>query len=74
VLRQVDALLGPGSHADELRAVAASNAITAKNMTWRTATRRFADALFGRFGVLVLDADDPALEAAVLRATCARNC
>lgn len=60
VLDQVDALLGPGTHADELRRLLRECYQPQNDLA--TATRRFADALFGRFGVLVLDADDPALK------------
>lgn len=60
VLDQVDALLGPGSHADELRALL--RRCYRPDHTLAQATRLFADALFGRFGVLVLGADEPALK------------
>lgn len=60
VLDQVDALLGPGTHADELRALLRRCYRPEHDLA--TATRRFADALFGRFGVLVLDADDAGLK------------
>lgn len=60
VLCQVDGLLGPGSHADELRALL--QRCYRPEYTLAHATRLFADALFGRFGVVVLDADEPALK------------
>ncbi len=60
VLDEVDALLGPGTNADELRQLLRRCYRLEYDLA--TATRLFADALFGRFGVLVLDADDPALK------------
>lgn len=60
VLRQAGELLGPGSHADELRALL--HRCYREDHDLARATRLFADALFGRFGVLVLDADDPRLK------------
>lgn len=61
-LDAVDALLGPGSHADELRSLLRSCYRPEHSLA--TATRLFVDALFGRFGLVVLDADEPALKAA----------
>ncbi|MBP8823736.1 MAG: bacillithiol biosynthesis cysteine-adding enzyme BshC [Flavobacteriales bacterium] len=60
VLDQVDTLLGPGTHADDLRQLLRRCYRPEHDLA--RATRLFADALFGRFGVLVLDADDPALK------------
>ncbi|MBS1546548.1 MAG: bacillithiol biosynthesis cysteine-adding enzyme BshC [Bacteroidetes bacterium] len=60
VLDQVDSLLGPGSHADAMRALLRRCYRPEHDLA--TATRCFVDALFGRFGVLVLDADDPQLK------------
>ena len=60
VLDQVDALLGPGIHADEMRKLLRGCYRPEHDLA--TATRCFVDALFGRFGVLVLDADDPQLK------------
>lgn len=61
VLDQVDALLGPGSHADEMRALL--RRCYRPEFDLAKATRLFVDALFGRFGILILDADDRALKA-----------
>lgn len=60
VLEQVDPLLGMGSHADELRALL--HRCYRPEHDLATATRLFVDALFGRFGVVVIDGDDPALK------------
>lgn len=60
VLREVDALLGLGSRADEARALL--HRCYRPEHTLAQATRLFVDALFGRFGVVVIDGDDPALK------------
>ncbi|MCC6840209.1 MAG: bacillithiol biosynthesis cysteine-adding enzyme BshC [Flavobacteriales bacterium] len=60
VLDQVDALLGPGTHADELRALLRRCYRPEHDLA--TATRLFVDALFGRFGVVVVDGDDATLK------------
>ncbi len=60
VLDEVDALLGPGSNADELRALL--RRCYRPELDLATATRLFTDALFGRFGILILDGDDPQLK------------
>ncbi len=60
VLDQVDPLLGQGSHADELRGLLRDCYRPDRDLA--DATRRFVSALFGRFGVVVLDGDDPALK------------
>lgn len=60
VLAQVDVLLGPGTHADELRRVLHHCYRPEHDLA--TATRLFIDHFFGRFGVLVLDGDDPVLK------------
>ena len=60
VLDEVDALLGPGSYADEMRALLRRCYRPEHDLT--QATRLFVDALFGRFGVIVLDGDDAALK------------
>lgn len=62
VLRQVDELLGPGSHADELRELL--HACYRPEYTLADATRRFVNALFGRFGLVILDADEAGLKTA----------
>ncbi|MEO8733343.1 MAG: bacillithiol biosynthesis cysteine-adding enzyme BshC, partial [Flavobacteriales bacterium] len=61
VFDKVDALLGPGSHADEMRELL--RRCYRPEYDLAKATRLFVDALFGRFGILILDADDPALKA-----------
>lgn len=60
VLDQVDALLGPGAHADELRGLLRRCYTPEHDLA--KATRLFVDALFARFGVVVLDGDDPELK------------
>lgn len=60
VLDEVDALLGPGSNADEMRAIL--RRCYRPELDLATATRLFIDALFGRFGILILDGDDPLLK------------
>lgn len=60
VLDEVDVLLGPGSHADELRAIL--RRCYRPELDLATATRLFTDALFGRYGILILDGDDPQLK------------
>ncbi len=60
VVQEAGALLGPGTHADELRALL--QRCYRPEHTLAQATRLFVDALFGRFGVLVLDADNPGLK------------
>jgi bacillithiol biosynthesis cysteine-adding enzyme BshC len=60
VLDQVAAILGPGTHADEMRLLL--RRCYAPEHDLATATRLFTDALFGRFGLLVLDADDAGLK------------
>lgn len=60
VLDEVDALLGPGSEVDAMRALLRRCFRPEHDLAH--ATRLFVDALFGRFGVLVLDGDDAALK------------
>jgi bacillithiol biosynthesis cysteine-adding enzyme BshC len=60
VLHTVDELLGTGSHADAMRVLLRD--CYRPEYTWAEATRRFADALFGRFGLVILDADDAGLK------------
>lgn len=60
VLDEVDALLGPGSHADELRALLRRCYRPEHDLA--QATRLFTDALFGHYGILILDGDDPGLK------------
>ena len=60
VLDQVDALLGQGSHADDLRQVLRRCYRPEHDLA--TATRLFVDHLFGRFGVVILDGDDARLK------------
>lgn len=60
VLDTAEEAFGPGTHADELRALL--RACYRPEYTLAQATRRFVNALFGRFGVVVLDGDDHALK------------
>ncbi|MGB5069607.1 MAG: bacillithiol biosynthesis cysteine-adding enzyme BshC, partial [Flavobacteriales bacterium] len=60
VLNNADELLGTGSHADAMRALLRD--CYRPEYSWVEATRRFADALFGRFGLVILDADDAGLK------------
>ncbi len=60
VLDKVDELLGPGSNADELRALL--RRCYRPEYTLAQATRLFVNALFGSYGVVVLDADDADLK------------
>lgn len=60
VLDEVDGLLGPGTYADDLRALLRRCYQPGNNLA--QATRLFVDALFGRFGVVVIDGDDPDLK------------
>lgn len=59
---EAEALLGPGAHADELRALLRS--CYREEHTLAQATRLFVNALFGRFGLVILDADDARLKRA----------
>lgn len=56
VLAQLDPLLGVGTEADRLRVEL--RRCYRSTFTLAEATRRFVHALFGRFGLVVLDADD----------------
>lgn len=60
VVEQAGALLGQGAYADELRSLLRE--CYRPDRTLADATRRFVTALFGRFGVVVVDGDDPALK------------
>ncbi len=59
---EAESLLGPGPHADELRALLRS--CYREEHTLAQATRLFVNALFGRFGLVILDADDARLKRA----------
>lgn len=59
-LAEATALLGDGAHAPALRDLL--YAAYRPDRTLAQATRHFVNALFGRFGVLVVDGDDPALK------------
>lgn len=61
VLEQVAAILGPGTEADRMRQLL--QACYRPEHTLARATRCFVNALFGRFGVVVLDGDDARLKA-----------
>ncbi|MEX1132320.1 MAG: bacillithiol biosynthesis cysteine-adding enzyme BshC [Flavobacteriales bacterium] len=60
VLQQAVDALGPGPHAAEVRDLL--YACYRSDRTLAEATRQFIHALFGRFGVLIVDGDDPALK------------
>ncbi len=62
VLTELDPLLGAGAHADELRAMV--SACYREEHTLAQATRLFINALFGRFGLVILDGDDADLKRA----------
>jgi bacillithiol synthase len=62
VLDRLEPLLGPGAHAAELKQLLRS-AYTEEH-TLAQATRLFVNALFGRFGVVIVDGDDPSLKEA----------
>ncbi len=57
--RAVEAI-GPGVHAAEIRDLLYAS--YRPDRTLAQATRHFVHALFGRFGVLIVDGDDPALK------------
>src|SRR5690606_3334346 len=60
VIEKAGELLGPGANADHLRGLL--KAYYKQEFTLAQATRLFVNALFGRFGVVCLDADDPELK------------
>jgi bacillithiol biosynthesis cysteine-adding enzyme BshC len=67
VLHDIDAVLehavqglGPGPHVEEIRDLL--YACYRTDRTLAEATRYFIHALFGRFGVLIVDGDDPTLK------------
>lgn len=62
VLKEVDVLLGFGTHADELRSILRVS--YHRGSTLAQATRHFVNALFGRFGLVIIDADDKRLKRA----------
>jgi bacillithiol biosynthesis cysteine-adding enzyme BshC len=62
VLDEVDRLLGAGAEADAMRHLLRE--CYTEDATLAQATRRFVNALFGRFGVVIIDGDDPALKKA----------
>jgi len=62
VLAELDPLLGVGTHADDLRAML--RAAYKPEHTLAQATRLFINALFGRFGLVILDGDDADLKSA----------
>lgn len=59
-VEQAGRVLGIGPHADELRALL--NECYRPEHTLAHATRLFVHALFGRFGVVIVDGDDPRLK------------
>ncbi len=60
VLDKAEKAFGHGTHADEMRVLLRE--CYRPEFTLAQATRRFVNALFGRFGVVVLDGDDHALK------------
>jgi bacillithiol synthase len=60
LLAEVDRALGPGSHADHLRSLIQASYVEGRTLA--DATRHFVNGLFGRFGIICLDADDPELK------------
>ncbi len=62
VLDEVDRLLGPGTEADAMRRLLRES--YTEETTLAQATRRFANALFGRFGLVIIDGNDRALKKA----------
>lgn len=60
VVEEACALLGPGLEADRLRALLRE--CYRPERTLAEATRRFAHALFGRYGLVIIDGDDPVLK------------
>lgn len=60
VVAQAMEALGPGAHVAEIRDLLF--ACYRPDHTLAQATRHFIHALFGRFGVLIVDGDDPALK------------
>jgi bacillithiol biosynthesis cysteine-adding enzyme BshC len=59
-LEKAVAALGPGTHAADIRDLL--YACYRPDRTLAQATRHFVHALFGRFGVLIVDGDDPTLK------------
>lgn len=62
VVREAEALLGAGPNADELRDLL--RACYREEHTLAQATRLFINALFGRYGIVVIDGDDARLKRA----------
>lgn len=60
VLDEVEAALGDGPHREE--ALALLRACYQESATLAQATRRLLNALFGRYGLVVLDGDDPRIK------------
>ena len=60
VVEETSKLLGTGAEADRIRELLID--CYRPEFTLAHATRRFVHALFGRFGLVVLDADDPRLK------------
>jgi len=56
VLKEVDGILGEGANADALRSILHGS--YRPGLTLAQATRRLLTALFGRFGLVVIDGDD----------------
>jgi len=60
VLTELSALLGDTTRADEMRSLL--RACYREDRTLAQATRSFVNALFGRFGLVCVDGDDPSLK------------
>lgn len=60
IIEQVSELLGPGRNADRLRGTI--DRCYKPEFTLAKATRLFVNELFGRFGIICLDADDASLK------------
>jgi len=60
VIDEAMAALGAGSEASEVERLLRSSYVPERTLA--EATRHFVNALFGRFGLLILDADAPALK------------
>ncbi len=60
VVAEMDKVLGPGNHADRLRELI--HRCYRPGHTLAQATRLFIHGLFGRFGLICLDADHPTLK------------
>lgn len=60
VLQEIDSILGPTDHARQLSAIL--NRVYTEHPTFAAATQALLHELFGQFGLLVIDMDQPALK------------